>query len=171
MVSEMENGEADDQSGASAPRPANKRGAARLAAVQALYQMDVGGTTLDDVVAEFESFRLGREMDGDQYRDADFNWFKDLVSGVVRDQREIDPDIHDALLEGWPLSRIDTTLRAIMRAGVYELKNHTDVPTAVVIAEYLDVAHAFFEGEESKLVNGVLDRLARRFRENDNNPG
>ncbi len=154
----------------SVPRPANKRGAARLAAVQALYQMDIAGTALNDVIAEFEAFRLGREVDGDQYRDADPAWFRDLITGVVRDQRAIDPDIHTALTEGWPLSRIDSTLRAILRSGAYELMNRRDVPAPVVISEYLDVTRAFFDGDEPKLVNGVLDRLARRFRETEMRP-
>lgn len=141
-------------------RPANKRGAARLAAVQALYQMDVGGTDLTHVLVEFESFRLGKEVDGDQYRDADAVYFRDVVSGVVRDQRTLDPKIHVALAEKWPLKRIDTTLRAILRCGAYEIINRSDVPARVIISEYVDVARAFFEDDEAKMVNGVLDRLA-----------
>ncbi|WP_350334500.1 transcription antitermination factor NusB [Coralliovum pocilloporae] len=141
-------------------RPANKRGAARLAAVQALYQMDVGGTDLTHVIVEFESFRLGKEMDGDQYRDADRVYFRDIVSGVVKDQRLLDPKIHVALADKWPLKRIDTTLRAILRCGTYEILNRSDVPSRVIITEYVDVARAFFEGDEAKMVNGVLDRLA-----------
>ena len=91
-------------------RPANQRGVARLAAVQALYQLDIAGTTLAEVLAEFESFRLGREIDGEQYRDADAAYFREIVSGVVRDQRDLDPAVHGCLTPGWPLSRIDATL-------------------------------------------------------------
>lgn len=91
-------------------KPANKRGAARLGAVQALYQMDVGGSVLADVLAEFEAFRLGSELDGEQYREADPAWFRDLVKGVVAEQRRLDPEIHRALVASWPLKRIDTTL-------------------------------------------------------------
>lgn len=150
--------ERTDQSKA-APR-ANKRGAARLAAVQALYQMEVGGTTLAKVIAEFESFRLGKELDGEQYRDADVAWFRDLVGGVVAEQRAIDPLINDALVKDWPLKRIDATLRAILRAGVYELQNRRDVPVRAVLSEYIDVAKAFFSDDEPRIVNGVLDRVA-----------
>lgn len=145
-------------------RPANKRGAARLAAVQALYQMDVGGARLSDVLGEFEAYRLGKEIDGEQYRDADPAWFRDLVSGVVAEQRGLDPEIHKALAEDWPLKRIDTTLRAILRAGGFELLRRKDVPAKVVINEYIDIAKAFYEGDEPRLVNGVLDKLAHRLR-------
>ncbi|WP_062234632.1 transcription antitermination factor NusB [Aureimonas sp. N4] len=145
-------------------RPANKRGAARLAAVQALYQMDVGGTSLLETVAEYESFRLGRELDGDMYREADAAWFRDIVSGVVRAQTTIDPLIHSALTSDWPLSRLDTTLRAILRAGAYEVTSRKDVPTAVIVSEYVDIAKAFYGDEEPRLVNAVLDRVARNAR-------
>lgn len=145
-------------------KPANKRGAARLGAVQALYQMDVGGSMLADVLAEFEAFRLGSELDGEQYREADPAWFRDLVKGVVAEQRRLDPEIHRALVAGWPLKRIDTTLRAILRAGAYELMCMTIVPARVVISEYIDVARAFYEGDEPRMVNGVLDRIAHTHR-------
>lgn len=146
-------------------RPANQRGAARLAAVQALYQMDIGGATLPDVLAEFESYRLGKEVDGEQYRNADPAFFRDIVAGVVRNQQMLDPIVHTTLTGDWPLARIDVTLRAILRAGAYELSSRADVPARVVIAEYVDVAKAFFEDEEPSMVNGVLDALARRLRE------
>jgi N utilization substance protein B len=151
-------------SSASNARPANQRGAARLAAVQALYQMDLGGATLPEVLAEFETYRLGREVDGEQYRNADAAFFRDIVSGVVRDQRALDPAVHEALAVDWPLARIDTTLRAILRSGAYELSGRTDVPARVVIAEYVDIARAFFDGEATGMVNGVLDRLAHTLR-------
>jgi N utilization substance protein B len=146
------------------PRPANQRGVARLAAVQALYQMDLAGATLPDVLAEFESYRLGKEIDGAQYRDADAAFFRDIVGGVVRDQRTLDPAIHAALSPGWPLARIDATLRAILRSGAYELASRPDVPARVVISEYVDVAKAFFEDDVPGMVNGVLDALGRDLR-------
>jgi len=145
-------------------KPANQRGAARLAAVQALYQMDLAGATLPDVLAEFEAHRLGRVVDGEQYRDADEAFFRDLVSGVVRDQRTLDPVIHQALTPGWPLTRIDATLRAILRSGAYELASRSDVPGRVVITEYVDVARAFFDADAAGMVNAVLDKLARSCR-------
>jgi N utilization substance protein B len=146
------------------PKPANQRGAARLAAVQALYQMDLSGATLPEVLAEFESFRLGKEIDGTQYRNADAAFFREIVGGVVRDQLTLDPAIHAALSPGWPLPRIDTTLRAILRSGAYELKHRPDIPGRVVITEYVDVANAFFDNDAAAMVNGVLDRLAHEFR-------
>ncbi|MDD7908390.1 MULTISPECIES: transcription antitermination factor NusB [Pseudovibrio] len=145
-------------------RPANKRGAARLAAVQALYQMEVGGAQMNDVLGEFEAFRLGKEMDGDQYRDADPAWFRDLVMAVIDDQRVIDPRIHQALSDDWPLRRIDATLRAILRVGAAELYRKKDVPARVIINEYIDVCKAFFEQDETRLVNGIMNRLARELR-------
>lgn len=145
-------------------KPANQRSLARLAAVQALYQMEIAGTDLADVVAEFELFRLGKEIDGEQYRDADAAWFRDLMSGVVAEQRVIDPMIHSTLMDGWPLRRVDSILRATLRAGVYELIRRADVPARVVITEYVEVARAFFEEDEPRIVNGVLDRIAHELR-------
>lgn len=145
-------------------KPANQRGAARLGAVQALYQMDLGGATLPDVIAEFEAHRLGKEVDGAQYRDADAAFFRDIVGGVVQHQRELDPAIDAALTSGWPLVRIDATLRAILRSGAFELAHRPDIPGRVVISEYVDVANAFYEGEVPAMVNAVLDVLARRVR-------
>ncbi len=145
-------------------KPANKRGSARLAAVQALYQMEIAGTELADVVTEFENFRLGREIDGDTYREADPEFFREIVAGVVAYQRDIDPRVHAALVEGWPLKRVDVTLREILRAGTFELMKRRDIPARVVIAEYVDVAKAFFVEDEPKIVNGVLDRIARDVR-------
>ena len=146
-------------------RPANKRGAARLAAVQALYQMDVAGTGLLETTAEYEAFRLGKEIDGDLYREADPQWFRAILSGVIENQTFIDPVIRQSLTEDWPLSRLDSTLRAILRAGVYELTKRSDVPMPVIVSEYIDIAKAFYgEEEEPKLVNAVLDRVARRVR-------
>jgi N utilization substance protein B len=151
-------------------KSANQRGAARLAAVQALYQMDIGGAGVLEIVAEYEAHRLGNEIDGEQYRPADPAWFRAVVSGVVENQRALDPVIRASLTEDWPLSRLDATLRAILRAGAWELSAKKDVPVAVIVNEYVDVARAFFDGEETKIVNAVLDRLARKYRE-DTKPG
>jgi N utilization substance protein B len=147
-----------------ATRPANKRGTARLAAVQALYQMDIVGTGLLEIAAEYEAYRLGKEVDGTVYREADAQWFRAILSGVVEHQKEIDPVIGQSLTEDWPLSRLDSTLRAILRAGVYELMKRADVPVAVIVSEYVDIAKAFYDEDEPKLVNAVLDRVARRVR-------
>lgn len=146
------------------PRPVNKRGAARLAAVQALYQMDVAGAGLIEIAAEYENFRLGKEVDGETYRDADAQWFRAILSGVVEEQKFIDPVIRQSLNDDWPLSRLDSTLRAILRAGVYELMKRKDVPVAVVVSEYVDIAKAFYHEDEPGLVNAVLDRVSRRIR-------
>jgi N utilization substance protein B len=145
-------------------KPANQRGAARLAAVQALYQMDLAGATLPDVLAEFEAHRLGKELDGEQYRAADAAYFREIVGGVVEHQRQLDPDVDAALASGWPLARVDATLRAILRSGAFELGHRVDVPARVVITEYVDVANAFFEGDVPAMVNGVLDTLAKKLR-------
>ena len=145
-------------------RKANKRGAARLAAVQALYQMDLAGTGLNEILAEFESHWIGREVEGAQYLPAEAAFFRDIVSGVVQEQRELDPLIDEALSKGWPLKRIETVLRAALRAGAYELIHRTDVPARVVVAEYADVVAAFVERDETGMVNAVLDQLARRVR-------
>jgi N utilization substance protein B len=153
-----------EQNPAPAVKSANQRGAARLAAVQALYQMDIGGAGVLEIVAEYEAHRLGHEIDGEQYRPADAAWFKAVVSGVVENQRALDPVIRASLTEDWPLSRLDATLRAILRAGAWELSSKKDVPVAVIVTEYVDVARAFFEEDEPKIVNAVLDRLARKFR-------
>jgi N utilization substance protein B len=145
-------------------RKANRRGAARLAAVQALYQMDLAGTGLNEILAEFESHWIGREVEGEQYLPAEAAFFRDIVSGVVREQRALDPQIDEALSKGWPLKRIEAILRAALRAGCYELSNRSDVPARVVVKEYADVAAAFVGGDETGMVNAVLDQLARKLR-------
>lgn len=145
-------------------RSLSARSAARLAAVQALYQMDLAQTDVGAVIAEFTLHRFGQEVDGAYYDAAGQPHFEEVVRGVVREQRRIDPLVGDHLAGGWRLGRIDSILRAILRAGAYELIGCPDVPAKVVINEYLNVAHAFFEGEEPSVVNGVLDRLARRVR-------
>jgi N utilization substance protein B len=151
-------------------RKANKRGAARLAAVQALYQMDLAGSGLDDIIAEFESHWIGQEVEGAQYLPAEAAFFRDIVGGVVRDQRALDPKIDEALERGWPLKRIEAVLRAALRAGLYELENRRDVPARVVVSEYADVAAAFVERDETGMVNAVLDQLARKTRPDEFDP-
>lgn len=146
-------------------KQANQRGSARLAAVQALYQMDVGQASLEDTLAEFEGYRLGRELEGEQYLPADADYFKHIVRGVVHNQIKLDPVIDRALQGGWPVTRIDATLRALLRAGVFELTMRKDIPFKVVIREYVDVALAFYEDEVPGMVNGVLDAVARQYSE------
>jgi N utilization substance protein B len=154
----------NEKSGAKEPRKANKRGAARLAAVQALYQMDLAGTGLNDILAEFESHWLGGEVEGDQYRPAEVAFFRDIVAGVLREQTRLDPWIDDALSRGWPLKRIETVLRAVLRAGAYELACRSDVPARAVMSEYVDVAGAFVDADETGMVNAVLHQLAQQLR-------
>jgi N utilization substance protein B len=145
-------------------RRANRRGAARLAAVQALYQMDLAATPLHEILAEFESHWIGREVEGEQYLPAEAAFFREVVGGVVAEQRRLDPLIDAALAQSWPLKRIETVLRAILRAGAYELDKRTDIPARVIVSEYVDVAHAFVERDETGMINAVLDQIARHLR-------
>jgi transcription antitermination protein NusB len=147
-----------------ANRKANKRGAARLAAVQALYQMDIAGSGLEDILAEFESHWIGREVEGEQYLPAEAAFFRAIVSGFLNEQRRLDPVIDNALSQGWPLKRVEALLRAVLRAGIYELDRRRDVPARVVVSEYVDVARAFLGAEETGMANAVLDQLARELR-------
>jgi N utilization substance protein B len=119
---------------------------------------------LHDILAEFESHWIGREVEGEQYLPAEAAHFRAVVGGVVAEQRKLDPLIDAALARGWPLKRIDTILRAVLRAGAYELDQKHDVPARVVVSEYVDVAHAFVDREETGMVNAVLDQLARQLR-------
>lgn len=141
-----------------------KRSSARLAAVQALYQMDIAGAGTEDVFAEFESFWIGQEIEGEEYKPAEIAFFRDIVQSVVRDQIRLDREIDETLSAGWPLKRVDAIVRAVMRAGAHELLNRSDVPARVVITEYVDVAHAFVDRDEAGMVNAVLDRIARSYR-------
>jgi len=143
---------------------AMERSAARLAAVQALYEMEVTEKGLNEIFAEFEAFWIGNEIEGERYNDAELAFFRDILSGVLDDQGALDRLIDKTLVEGWPLARVDSVLRAILRAGAYELKKRTDVPARVVIKEYVDVAGAFFGLEEAGMINAVLDGMARHLR-------
>jgi N utilization substance protein B len=145
-------------------RKANRRGAARLAAVQALYQMDIAGTGLSDILTEFESHWLGNEVEGSLYLPAEAAFFREIVGGTVREQRKLDPMIDKALERSWPLKRIEALLRAVLRAGAYELDQRQDIPARVVVSEYVDVANAFVDRDETGMVNAVLDQLARQLR-------
>ncbi|NWG26878.1 MAG: transcription antitermination factor NusB [Pseudorhodoplanes sp.] len=145
-------------------RKANRRGAARLAAVQALYQMDIAAKGLNEILAEFEKHWLGGEVEGSQYLPAEAAFFRDIVGGTVREQRKLDPLVDTALAEGWPLKRIEALLRAVLRAGAYELDQRRDIPARVIVSEYVDVAHAFVDRDETGMVNAVLDALARKLR-------
>ncbi len=144
--------------------PAGARGAARLGAVQALYQLDMTDTPIDDVVEEFTRHRLGGDIDDDKYLAADNAHFTTIVRNTAAARADLDGAIDEALTTEWSVGRLDRVIKAILRAGCYELRDRADVPPRVVISEYVDVAKAFFSGKEPGLVNGVLDRLARRFR-------
>lgn len=144
------------------------RAAARLAAVQALYQHHMEATPLAMLLDQFHRHRLGGEVDpeieGATYAEAEVAFFDDVVSGTIARRDEIDALLTDKLSEGWSLARLDRTMLQILRAGAYELIARADVPTGSAINEYLDVAHAFFEAREAKFVNGVLDAVARTVR-------
>lgn len=143
------------------------RSAARLAAVQALYQMDVTGKTLPFILAEFETHWIGGEIEGERYNTAELAFFRDILKGVLADQVTLDNAVNDGLVASWPLARIDSVMRAILRAGAYEMKKRRDVPAKVVIKEYVDIAGAFFGSDESGMINAVLDSLGRIYRANE----
>ena len=140
------------------------RSASRVAAVQALYPMDLSGIDLNDVVDEFVRIRFAGEEADDALRGADAVFFAEVLRGVVRRQLDIDPMVDQQLATGWRLIRVDSILRAILRAGTFELMERPDVPARVAISEYVEVANAFFNEDEPKVVNGVLDKLARKLR-------
>lgn len=141
-----------------------ERAAARLGAVQALYQMDLAGTDVGETLAQFSSRVAGDDFEDGQCGEADFKHLREVVDGVVREQATIDPAVDKILDKGWPLHRLDSTVRAILRAAAYELMFMERVPARVAISEYVDVASAFFESQEQNFINGVLDRLARQRR-------
>lgn len=141
------------------------RSAARLAAVQALYQKDMEGTALARLLDEFHQHRLGREIEeGEQYAEAEVDFFDDVVRGVDARRDEIDALITGRLSEGWSIRRLDKTMVQVLRAGTYELVARADVPVGSVISEYVDVAKAFFDDREAKFANGVLDAIAKDVR-------
>jgi N utilization substance protein B len=140
------------------------RSAARLAAVQALYQHAMEGTPLPRLLDEFHQHRLGAEIEDVQFADAEVAFFDDVVAGVIARYEEIDGLLEVRLAEGWSIERLDRTMLQILRAGTWELLARPDVPTGSVISEYIDVAHAFFEAREAKFANGVLDAVAKAVR-------
>lgn len=146
------------------PARSTARSAARLAAVQALYQRHMEGTSTVKLLDEFHQHRLGKEIEDDQYTDAEVEFFDDVVSGYIAREDEIDALVASKLAEGWTLKRLDKTMVQILRCGAYELLARADVPKAAVISEYVDVAHAFFDEREAKFVNGVLDSVAKEVR-------
>lgn len=146
------------------PSRSRSRSAARLAAVQALYQHEMEPVPLARLLQEFHQHRLGAEIEGALYADAETDFFDDVVRGVDGRRAEIDQLISTRLAPGWTLERLDRPMRAILRAGAYELIARPDVPRASVISEYVDVAHAFFDKRESGFVNGLLDAIAKTVR-------
>ncbi len=140
------------------------RSAARLAAVQALYQQAMEATPVASLLDEFHRHRLGATIEDMEFVDAETAFFDDIVSGVIARGAEIDAQLSSKLAEGWRLERLDKTMLQVLRAGVYELIARADVATGTVINEYLDVAHAFFDAREAKFVNGVLDAVAKAVR-------
>jgi transcription antitermination protein NusB len=141
-----------------------RRSAARLAAVQALYQMDLTQKSINEIYAEFESHWMGQEIEGDQYKPAEVGLFHQIIDGVLQHQRRIDPTVDDTLSKGWPLKRIESVLRAILRAGTYELIFESETPVKVIISEYVDMASAFYDKDEVNMANAVLDRIAKEVR-------
>ena len=140
------------------------RAAARLAAVQALYQQAMEGTSLPMLLDEFHRHRLGAEIEDIQFANAETAFFDDVVTGTLARRDEIDAVLSSKLAEGWKLERLDRTMLQILRAGTYELMARKDVSIGTAISEYLDVAHAFFDAREAKFVNGVLDAVAKAVR-------
>lgn len=147
-----------------APARSRSRSAARLAAVQALYQREMEKTPLAQLLHEFHHHRLGATIEEVEYADAEVDFFDDVVSGVDARADEIDGLVSGRLAEGWSLDRLDRPMRQILRAGTYELLARADVPTASIISEYVDVAHAFYDKREAAFVNGLLDAVAKQVR-------
>lgn len=143
------------------------RSAARLAAVQALYQMEASGAGVEAIIREFEACRLDGDIEGEALHSADRKFFADILRGAVETQRRLDPYLERQLAKGWKLSRLDATARAILRAGLYEMIRRPDVPLRVVINEYVDVANAFFDGAEPAFINGVLDAASKEARNDE----
>ena len=146
------------------------RSAARLAAVQALYQLEMEQVPVAKLLHEFHQHRLGATIEDETYAEAEVDFFDDLVSGADARREEIDALIGERLAEGWSLERLDRPMRAILRAGAYELIARPDVPVATVISEYVDVAHAFYDKRETGFVNGLLDAIAKTARRQSPSP-
>ena len=143
---------------------ARSRSAARLAAVQALYQREMENTPVPSLLHEFHHHRLGATIEGAQYEDAEVDFFDDVVRGVGAREAELDALIASKLAKDWSLHRLDRPMRQILRAGAYELVARIDVATGTVISEYVDVAKAFYDKKEASFVNGLLDAVAKEVR-------
>jgi len=148
----------------SASARSRSRSAARLAAVQALYQHEMEATPIPNLLREFHHHRLGATIEGVEYADAEVDFFDDLVSGVNARTAELDTLIAARLAKDWALNRLDRPMRQILRAGAYELVARIDVPTGTIISEYVDVAKAFYDKKEAAFVNGLLDAVAKDVR-------
>lgn len=144
--------------------PMQSRTNARLAAVQALYQMEAVGAGVESVILEFRTHRLGGDIEGCLLHEADEEFFSELLRGVIRLQSKIDPQIERRLAKSWTLARLDATARAILRAAVFELASRPDIPARSIINEYLEIANAFFGEDDPRFINAVLDVLARELR-------
>lgn len=158
MKAKMSNNDTSKNGGAPA------RSAARLAAVQALYQMEISSLGVEAIIREFEEHRLGGELEGVPLHAADRAFFADILRGAVEMQGRLDPYLQRALASGWSLHRIDSTARAILRAGLFELSRRSDVPANVVVNEYVELAKSFFDEAEPKFINAVLDAAAAELR-------
>lgn len=145
---------------------AARRAGARLAAVQALYQMEQTGQSARSVIADFMEDRLGLNDEGEPVEEADPDLFKSIVDGVVEKQEAVDAAIMKRLAEGWKIERLDATSRAILRGAVFELITDIGLPSQIILDEYVSLAHAFFEGAEPKFINGLLDAVSRDVRGN-----
>lgn len=145
-------------------RQRRARTVARLAAVQALYQMELAGEGVESVVSEFRNHRFDADIEGQPLAEADEAWFSEVVHGVVASQRAIDEAVKARLASNWKMERLDATLRALLRCGAWELREKADVPREIVIDEYVELAKAFFDDAEAKFVNAALDGVARDVR-------
>jgi N utilization substance protein B len=142
-------------------RQRRARTVARLAAVQALYQMELAGEGVETVISEFLNHRFDADIEGEPLAEADEDYFGEIVRGVVGGQRDIDDAVKARLASNWRMERLDSTLRALLRAGAWELRERQDVPREIVIDEYVELAKAFFDDAEAKFVNAALDGVAR----------
>lgn len=145
-------------------RQRRARTVARLAAVQALYQMELAGEGVETVITEFSNHRFDADIEGEPLAEADEAYFADVVRGVIGDQKEIDAAVKARLASNWRLERLDSTLRALLRCGAWELAHKPEVPKEIVIDEYVELAKAFFDEAEAKFVNAALDGVARDVR-------
>ena len=161
QLAEKERAEAEPQL---TSRQRRARTVARLAAVQALYQMELAGEGVETVITEFSNHRFDADIEGEPLAEADEDYFGEIVRGVVSGQRNIDDAIRARLASNWRLERLDATLRALLRCGAWELAHKTDVPREIVIDEYVELAKAFFDEAEAKFVNAALDGVARDVR-------